>query len=639
MAHSIGKTIAELRKAKGWTQIELAEKLNVSDKAVSKWESEGGFPEITQLPVLAKIFDVSIDYLMTGKKEEPIITLDDMDSKKRMFYLIEHDDVDNYLKYGYEKVTYFNDFPINSSNKNDKTPILAIMENNSYKIFNACIRAGIKIKSNYTSNSLTEALYKSPGHFDMLIRFACMAGCVEFLDKIQFRTFAVGNKILNNRTNATYSHNYEERTAYLISERTIDTIFNNAKVPIDIIDYVCTYVPFDSKKVKYSTSVADYGRMDGRFYFLEQDIIEQLYRSQRYELLDKYLKAVAEDTLKTIELFNNLDRCEDGRYVRYSITPSSYLIRSDSGDYGYTTVKGKVITISSKIINLAISNLDKEYTEKFVQFNKTIANNIDIGGFVPFTPNESDLKVLFENAKREKRVMAIKDDKSITEHEKRCKLANEKALSLADVIVGDDYDAFILLDESERNKIDPEYLSRNGVQDVRFYIYAVNISDDVEHLNQGLKNILENYPERYDIQDILLSAGAIIDENIAMTNILKQNVLILNKQVGVDSGSIEVHENITKQELLEKVEANQLQYVIINATIQMERKLKAHILEQIDLSNMIDKALTMGLVDVFNCKLLHKLRMARNGIMHAGNKAHYTAEVVKMWVEAVYSIK
>ena len=76
MAHSIGKTIAELRKAKGWTQIELAEKLNVSDKAVSKWESEGGFPEITQLPVLAKIFGVSIDYLMTGKETEPeIITM------------------------------------------------------------------------------------------------------------------------------------------------------------------------------------------------------------------------------------------------------------------------------------------------------------------------------------------------------------------------------------------------------------------------------------------------------------------------------------------------------------------------------------------------------------------------------------
>lgn len=66
MAHSIGKTIAELRKAKGWTQVQLAEKLGVSDKAVSKWESEGGFPEITQLPVLAGLFNVTIDYLMVG---------------------------------------------------------------------------------------------------------------------------------------------------------------------------------------------------------------------------------------------------------------------------------------------------------------------------------------------------------------------------------------------------------------------------------------------------------------------------------------------------------------------------------------------------------------------------------------------
>mgnify|MGYP006380259033 CR=1 FL=1 len=98
MAHSIGKTIAELRKAKGWTQIELAEKLNVSDKAVSKWESEGGFPEITQLPVLAKIFDVSIDYLMTGVKPDNV-NLEDMDATKRLTYIIEKDDIDNFKKY------------------------------------------------------------------------------------------------------------------------------------------------------------------------------------------------------------------------------------------------------------------------------------------------------------------------------------------------------------------------------------------------------------------------------------------------------------------------------------------------------------------------------------------------------------
>lgn len=68
--HSIGKTIASLRKSKGWTQVELAEKLNVSDKAVSKWESEAGFPEISQLPAMANLFGVTIDYIMTGKTAE-----------------------------------------------------------------------------------------------------------------------------------------------------------------------------------------------------------------------------------------------------------------------------------------------------------------------------------------------------------------------------------------------------------------------------------------------------------------------------------------------------------------------------------------------------------------------------------------
>lgn len=74
--HSVGKTIAKLRKENGWTQVEFAEKLNVSDKAVSKWESEAGLPEISQLPALAEIFNVSIDYIMTGKNtEEKIIAM------------------------------------------------------------------------------------------------------------------------------------------------------------------------------------------------------------------------------------------------------------------------------------------------------------------------------------------------------------------------------------------------------------------------------------------------------------------------------------------------------------------------------------------------------------------------------------
>ena len=68
-AKSIGNTIAELRKKQGLTQLQLAEKLNVSDKAVSRWENGIGYPEITQLPALASVFGVAVDYLMTGNRK------------------------------------------------------------------------------------------------------------------------------------------------------------------------------------------------------------------------------------------------------------------------------------------------------------------------------------------------------------------------------------------------------------------------------------------------------------------------------------------------------------------------------------------------------------------------------------------
>jgi len=60
----IANNIIELRKSKKWTQIELAEKLNYSDKAVSKWERAESLPDVTVLQQIASLFSVSVDYLL-----------------------------------------------------------------------------------------------------------------------------------------------------------------------------------------------------------------------------------------------------------------------------------------------------------------------------------------------------------------------------------------------------------------------------------------------------------------------------------------------------------------------------------------------------------------------------------------------
>ena len=63
-----GQFILKLRKEKGWTQLELAEKLNVTDKAVSKWERGVGFPDIKMVEPLAEVLDVSVFEIMRSER-------------------------------------------------------------------------------------------------------------------------------------------------------------------------------------------------------------------------------------------------------------------------------------------------------------------------------------------------------------------------------------------------------------------------------------------------------------------------------------------------------------------------------------------------------------------------------------------
>ena len=68
----IGKFIAELRKEKNMTQKELADKLHVTDSAISKWERGVGCPDISLLDSLGKVLDVSINEILAGERIEKI---------------------------------------------------------------------------------------------------------------------------------------------------------------------------------------------------------------------------------------------------------------------------------------------------------------------------------------------------------------------------------------------------------------------------------------------------------------------------------------------------------------------------------------------------------------------------------------
>ncbi len=80
--------LQELRKSKGLTQEELAEKLYVSRTAVSKWESGRGYPNIESLKEISKFFSVSIDELLSGEKLLFIAEKENKTNKKNIYDLL-----------------------------------------------------------------------------------------------------------------------------------------------------------------------------------------------------------------------------------------------------------------------------------------------------------------------------------------------------------------------------------------------------------------------------------------------------------------------------------------------------------------------------------------------------------------------
>lgn len=87
---TIGAFLSALRKANGMTQQEVADKLNVSNKTVSKWERDEGCPEIMMLPALAELYSVTVDEILRGERiVKEYEQQKNSKSQERIKYLIE----------------------------------------------------------------------------------------------------------------------------------------------------------------------------------------------------------------------------------------------------------------------------------------------------------------------------------------------------------------------------------------------------------------------------------------------------------------------------------------------------------------------------------------------------------------------
>lgn len=82
----LSEKLKQLRSESGLTQEQVAEKLNVTRSAIARWETDKGFPDITNLIAISKLYDITVDELIKGSREvQQKITAD---SKAKKWHLL-----------------------------------------------------------------------------------------------------------------------------------------------------------------------------------------------------------------------------------------------------------------------------------------------------------------------------------------------------------------------------------------------------------------------------------------------------------------------------------------------------------------------------------------------------------------------
>lgn len=91
---TLGQKLKEIRKRFGLSQEQLAEIMNVSRQAITKWENDGGMPDVSNLQELSKVFGITVDYLLNDDNQLPALSLKkELDKEKYKNKLTMYDEV------------------------------------------------------------------------------------------------------------------------------------------------------------------------------------------------------------------------------------------------------------------------------------------------------------------------------------------------------------------------------------------------------------------------------------------------------------------------------------------------------------------------------------------------------------------
>ena len=601
--HSIGKTIAELRKEKGWTQIELAEKLQVSDKAVSKWEQDSGAPSIEFFPALAEVFGVSIDYLMTGKKVEPeIIAI----SKAEL--CAKNDDA-----------SLVKDINLTTTDENRKTLIDYIIQYNSYNVFSAiCDEKSFISLQGANSNSVKK--------FEVLklIEFALITNKISVLDRgFVLNTYSGVEDIkgllhIDDFDNFKNLQGSSGKYACILTDKILDVIVQDKRINTDTIDYLLS-------------------NQKGRncvWYRVFPYLLHQSYLHGNMELFEKiYARAIESNNYA----YDNFKR-EQG-YNPYEYR--NFFIASKYGNKEHGLVR-----ILEKTIKLALERSDIETVEKLNELNNAVIKYN--GRFKCYIATADEI-----------RIAKLKMDKSISESEIKIQSSIHEGVVCVDELLNlNDFKIIKkVLNEYPIHIVEllDEWLSKSKWKELyRFAIDNNNESlanaiiekDGTEYTRRTIQEYFKKDKYNFNKKHFYLYENS-CQKSIASPN--KEQFEKIKQRI-IDELALRIDKDstvgdLTKEYFESELAKGNIDMAIIKLCVRLEAILRCDYHYEGDLSVMIDKYCQehgweddgWGYSVESECvKYLQKLRMKRNNIVHSEkNNVDLTLEEIKYCIDYI----
>ena len=604
--HSIGKTIATLRKAKGWTQVELAEKLNVSDKAVSKWESEAGLPEISQLPTMATLFGVTIDYLLTGKTpEKEIVTI----SKAEL--CAKTDDV--------SLAEEVKDLP---HDENNKKIVDYILQYQSLNVFTKLC----EIDSSFINRfKMLDAMRLAVVSNSLSI----LVGKVFSVDRNCKFTFENEDEIksLLPVEDKEYFRNYQDQCICLI--------------PRDFFTLLVT-----DKRVNETTLNTFLSNQNGRecvWYHAFPYLIDEAYKNGNDKLLLKLLdisrknNAIAYETIDPIVIYDS----------SYDYVLNYFFIASKYGNKGHGLVR-----VLESTIKAALEKGDFDMVQEFNNIN------IDVENFVT-----TKFRRLHESMTKSKCYVATSDEIRVA------KLKLDKSVSRTDLEIQSAIHNGIV-DIKEVKEIADFKAVKKALNDYpvhpfelvyRMYqqqkwreLFEFSVDYDINRLSDAIlyqnkedieENILEiwtkdNQPYNrlkslcFNNNELYVSRSEIsygsrtnhnqksIQEVIDYLNDVRQRII---SELSNKFDKEKIVGELTKDYFYSELSKGNMELVIIKLCVRMEAILKYDYNYQGDFSEMLDRFCgqfntyddEMNNYDPYTPDMLNRLRRQRNSIVHS----------------------